>query len=162
MDGRAQRQLTDDGHGRIVQQEIWRAATTGSAAHLWKSAGMLHLSAEGARALAKELAQGASAGQRGLYYDDLIGQMLRRQRDAGRAATDGFDLHTLDLAGAPWMEIDDASDLAKARAMFESPGREVSEVREVREMREMREAREVADARAAREAADARAAREAV
>lgn len=109
--------LTDDGHGRIVRQEIWRAATTGDTAHLWKSAGMLWLSADDARALALALDQAASAGQRNVYYDDVIGQLLAR-------GDDGFAIHTLDLAGAPWMEIDDASDLAAARALFEAPLRE--------------------------------------
>lgn len=105
--------LRDDGtgSGAIAGQEIWRAATTGSTAGLWKSAGMLRLSAHGARALAETLRAEADAGNRGIYYDDVIGRHLPR-----------FDLHILDLTGAPWVEIDDLSDMAQARAQFERPG----------------------------------------
>jgi choline kinase len=99
--------LRDDGAGAIVGQEIWRAATTGPTDRLWKSAGMLRLSAAGAQALAETLRHEADAGQRSIYYDDVIGRHLSR-----------FDLRILDLAGAPWVEIDDLDDMAQARARF--------------------------------------------
>lgn len=100
--------LHDDGTGAIVAQEIWRGPTTGSTERMWKSAGMLRLSAAGARALAETLRLEADAGQRSIYYDDVIGRHLPR-----------FDLRVLDLTGAPWVEIDDLTDMAQARAQFE-------------------------------------------
>lgn len=112
--------LTDDGQGHIVRQEIWRGATTGPTPHQWKSAGMLRLSSAGARHLAAALAHEAALGNRGIYYDDVIGKYLR-----GDAASDApvlrepFAIDVLDLEGAPWMEIDDLNDMAQARAMFE-------------------------------------------
>lgn len=105
--------LRDDGGGAggaIVAQEIWRGPTTGSVERLWKSAGMLRLSAAGARALAEALRAEAEAGDRTIYYDDVIGRHLPR-----------FDLRILDLTGAPWVEIDDLDDMAQARARFEAP-----------------------------------------
>lgn len=101
--------LRDDGSGALVEQEIWRGPTTGSTERMWKSAGMLRLSAAGARALAETLRIEADAGNRSIYYDDVIGRHLSR-----------FDLRILDLTGAPWVEIDDLSDLTQARARFES------------------------------------------
>ncbi len=100
--------LRDGGDGAIVAQEIWREPTVGSTERLWKSAGMLRLSAAGARALAETLRLEADAGNRSIYYDDVIGRHLPR-----------FDLRILDLTGAPWIEIDDLSDMAQARARFE-------------------------------------------
>lgn len=102
--------LHDDGAGggTIVRQEIWRGATTGPTDRMWKSAGMLRLSAAGAQALAETLRTEADLGNRAIYYDDVIGRHLPR-----------FDLRILDLAGAPWVEIDDLSDMAQARALFE-------------------------------------------
>lgn len=122
--------LTDDGHRRIVAQEIWRGATTGPTPHMWKSAGMLWLSAAGARHLAAALRHEAAAGNRGIYYDDVIGKHLRG--DAAPGAADPLlrqplELDVLDLEGAPWMEIDDLNDLAQARAMFEPPGQPAAE-----------------------------------
>lgn len=120
--------LTDDGHRRIVAQEIWRGATTGPTPRMWKSAGMLRLSAAGARHLAAALRHEAKAGNRGIYYDDVIGKHLRGT-PPGEAAVEPilrepFAIDVLDLEGAPWMEIDDLNDMAQARAMFETPGKE--------------------------------------
>lgn len=108
--------LTTDGTGRLVEQEIWRAATLGAAGpgrRWWKSAGMLYLTAADARRLAELLERACAADQRGLYYDDVIGAELREH------GPDALSLHVLDLGAAPWMEIDDAGDLAAARALFE-------------------------------------------
>lgn len=116
--------LTTDGTGRVVEQEIWRAATLGAAGpgrRWWKSAGMLYLTAADAQRLAELLARACAAGQRGLYYDDVIGAELREH------GPDALSLHVLDLGAAPWMEIDDASDLAAARALFEpAPARSLA------------------------------------
>jgi choline kinase len=95
---------------RIVGQEIWREATVGDTANLWKSAGMLALDARGAAALTRALTIEAEAGCRTIYYDDVIG---------GHVAD--IDLDILDLSGAAWVEIDDADDLAEARRLFERP-----------------------------------------
>lgn len=95
---------------RIVGQEIWREATVGDVAGLWKSAGMLALDQRGAADLARALTVEAEAGRRTIYYDDVIGRHLAE-----------IDLHVLDLSGAPWVEIDDPADLAQARRLFERP-----------------------------------------
>lgn len=127
--------LTDDGEGHIVAQEIWRGATTGPTPHMWKSAGMLCLSARGAAHLAKALQLEADHDNRRIYYDDVIGKYLRpaptNDPDASMnpemdpALRQPFAIDVLDLEGAPWMEIDDLNDMAQARAMFEStPGAE--------------------------------------
>jgi choline kinase len=117
--------LTDDGAGRIVAQEIWRGATTGPTPHMWKSAGMLSLSASGAAHLTKALQHEADHDNRRIYYDDVIGKYLQ---PAATAADTGepelrrpFAIDVLDLKGAPWIEIDDLHDMAQARAMFEAP-----------------------------------------
>lgn len=103
--------LRDDGTGRIIGQEIWRGEASGSTANLWKSAGMLRLSATDARELAGALRAAADAERRSVYYDDVIGD-----------APGHYDLHVLDLGGAPWVEIDDLTDLAQARRLFEEAG----------------------------------------
>jgi hypothetical protein len=100
--------LRADADGRIVAQEIRRAPTPGSPG-LWKSAGMLKLDARGASALLGRLREEADAGNRGLYYDDVVGRHVDR-----------FELRILDLSGAPWAEIDDLRDLAAARELFEA------------------------------------------
>jgi choline kinase len=102
--------LRDDGRGRVIGQEIWRAVTHGPNDHLWKSAGMLKLSAAGAHTLAHHLRRESDANNRRVYYDDVIGTHVT-----------AFDLDVLDLAGAPWVEIDDKDDLAQARRLFEGP-----------------------------------------
>lgn len=123
--------LTDDGQRRIVAQEIWRGATPGPTPRMWKSAGMLRLSAAGARHLAAALRHEATAGNRGIYYDDVIGKHLAGTGEATKVSTEAsanallrqpFAIDVLDLEGAPWMEIDDLNDMAQARAMFETPG----------------------------------------
>jgi choline kinase len=115
--------LTDDGEGHIVQQEIWRGATTGPTPHLWKSAGMLRLSSAGARHLAAALAHEAELGNRGIYYDDVIGKYLRGDAASpAPALREPFAIDVLDLQGAPWMEIDDLHDMAQARSLFEPAG----------------------------------------
>ncbi len=112
--------LTDDGHGRIVAQEIWRGATTGPTPRMWKSAGMLRLASAGARQLQAALEREAAAGNRAIYYDDVIGKYLHGVPDCeAPALRQPLALDVLDLAGAPWMEIDDLDDMAQARAMFE-------------------------------------------
>lgn len=121
--------LTDDGHGRIVAQEIWRSAATSATPqlgpHLWKSAGMLRLSSAGARHLAAALEHEAKLGNRGIYYDDVIGKYLGGDPGAAAPALrEPLAIDVLDLAGAPWMEIDDLNDMAQARAMFEAAGQE--------------------------------------
>jgi choline kinase len=100
--------LRSDAAGRVVGQEIFRAHTPGPVPGLWKSAGMLKLSPAGAAALAMALAREADAGRRTVYYDDVIG-----------AHVGDFDLRVLDLTGAPWVEIDDLDDMARARRLFE-------------------------------------------
>ncbi len=116
--------LTTDDEGRLLEQEIWRQATLGAAGpgrRWWKSAGMLYLTASDARRLAELLERACAAGQRGLYYDDVIGAELRAH------GPDALSLHVLDLGAAPWMEIDDANDLAAARALFEqAPARSLA------------------------------------
>lgn len=121
--------LTDDGSGHIVAQEIWRGATTGPTPHMWKSAGMLYLSASGAAHLAKALHFEADRDNRRIYYDDVIGKYLRPapadDNPMDPALHQPFAIDVLDLEGAPWMEIDDLNDMAQARAMFETtPGAE--------------------------------------
>lgn len=116
--------LTTDDSGRLLEQEIWRQATIGSAGpgrRWWKSAGMLYLTAGDARILAEALARACAAGQRGVYYDDVIGAELRAH------GPEALALHVLDLGTTPWMEIDDAHDLAAARALFEqTPARSLA------------------------------------
>lgn len=116
--------LTTDEDGRLVGQEIWRQATIGTAGpnrRWWKSAGMLYLTASDARLLSEALARACAAGLRSLYYDDVIGAELRAH------GPDALALHVLDLGAAPWMEIDDANDLAAARALFEqAPARSLA------------------------------------
>jgi choline kinase len=102
--------LHTDAAGRIVGQEIWRTATVGDCRGLWKSAGMLKLSVPGARAMAQSLTAEANRGQTNIYYDDVVGRHLG-----------AFDLDILDLTSAPWVEIDDLTDMAQARALFEPP-----------------------------------------
>lgn len=104
--------LAADASGRVTGQEIFRAHTPGPVPGLWKSAGMLRLSAAGAAALTGALTVESEAGNRGVYYDDVIGAHL---------AQGGFDLQVLDLSGAPWVEIDDLNDMAEARRLFEGP-----------------------------------------
>jgi choline kinase len=116
--------LTDDGRGHIIKQEIWRESTQGETARMWKSAGMLRLSPAGARHLALALEHQADAGNRGVYYDDVIGAALHGWPQAAAPTLhDAFAIDVLDLAGAPWMEIDDLHDMAQARAMFEEQAR---------------------------------------
>lgn len=98
--------LRDDGTGRIVGQEIWRAATEGSTRGLWKSAGMLKLDPATAAVLADCLALEVAAGRRNVYYDDVVGRHLAR-----------FDLRVLELAPGSWVEIDDHADLADAQRL---------------------------------------------
>lgn len=116
--------LTTDENGRLLKQEIWRQATIGAAGpgrRWWKSAGMLYLTAADARRLTVLLERACAAGQRSLYYDDVIGAELRAH------GPDALALHVLDLGAAPWMEIDDANDLAAARALFEqAPARSLA------------------------------------
>ena len=86
--------LTDDGDGHIIAQEIWRGATTGPTPHMWKSAGMLCLSASGAAHLAKALQFEADHDNRRIYYDDVIGKYLRpAPTDAPTAADMDPSLH---------------------------------------------------------------------
>ncbi|MBX3158280.1 MAG: phosphocholine cytidylyltransferase family protein [Deltaproteobacteria bacterium] len=99
--------LRDDGTGRIVGQEIWRAATEGGCANLWKSAGMLRLDARGAARLRDALEREAAAGHRNIYYDDVVGKHVG-----------AMELDILDLTGAPWVEIDDHDDMAQAQRLF--------------------------------------------
>ncbi|HVV86488.1 MAG TPA: NTP transferase domain-containing protein [Kofleriaceae bacterium] len=94
--------------GRIVRQEIWRGKTEGPVDGLWKSAGMLRLDARSARVLGVLLEREAAAGNRNVYYDDIIGKHL-----------DALAIDILDLSGAPWVEIDDHADMAQARELFE-------------------------------------------
>jgi choline kinase len=100
--------LLVDRSGRIIRQEIWRGVTTGDTTDMWKSAGMLKLSPDGASTLIDALRDEAAAGHRAIYYDDVVGRHVDR-----------FDLRILDLTGAPWVEIDDLADLAEARRLFE-------------------------------------------
>jgi choline kinase len=99
--------LRDDGSGRIVQQEIWREKTEGPVANLWKSAGMLRLDARGASVLRGLLERESAAGNRNIYYDDVIGKHIGE-----------MPIDILDLSGAPWVEIDDHDGMAQARALF--------------------------------------------
>jgi choline kinase len=93
---------------RIVGQEIWRQATVGDTANLWKSAGMLSLGPDDAAVLSRCLRDEAAAGRTNLYYDDVVGRHIGE-----------FRLDVIDLSGAPWVEIDDLDDLAAARREFE-------------------------------------------
>ncbi|MGE0869186.1 MAG: NTP transferase domain-containing protein [Kofleriaceae bacterium] len=102
--------LTANATGRITAQEIFRARTAGPMPGMWKSAGMLKLSGDGAAALSRALSADAAAGRTNVYYDDVIG-----------ARMGDFDLRVLDLADAPWVEIDDLTDMAEARRLFEQP-----------------------------------------
>lgn len=93
------------GTPRIVKQEIVRAHTEAAVPDAWKSSGMLRLTGATARRLGELL---RAEPDRTIYYDDVIGKHV------GELAID-----VLDLAGAPWVEIDDLNDMAQARALFE-------------------------------------------
>ena len=67
---------------------------------------------EGARSLRRLLEQEAAAGRTNIYYDDVVGGHI-----------DELELRILDLTGAPWVEIDDLTDMAAARAAFEKERR---------------------------------------
>lgn len=102
-------QLRADARGRIVGQAIVREPVACAA---WKSAGMLALAPTAAAALGRALRAEADAGHTRIYYDDVVGRHL-----------DELPIDVLDLGGAPWVEIDDLDDLARARALFEGPSR---------------------------------------
>ena len=93
------------GSRRIVKQEIYRANTTEDVPNAWKSSGMLRIAPATARQLAQLL---RDEPNRNIYYDDVIGKHV-----------DTLEIDVLDLEGAPWFEIDDLHDMARARAMFE-------------------------------------------
>jgi hypothetical protein len=83
--------------------------------------GMLRLSASSVRHLAIALAHESEQGRRNVYYDDVIGKALHGlPQAAAPVLRSRFEIDVLDLAGAPWMEIDDLNDMAHAGAMFET------------------------------------------
>lgn len=102
---------TAAGAKRIVRQEIHRERSTGLVPNAWKSSGMLRLDGANAQLLGQRLRLEADAGNRGVYYDDVIGKY------AG-----DFAIDVLDLESAPWIEIDDLHDMAEARSLFEEQG----------------------------------------
>ena len=93
------------GGTRIVKQEIYRAQTETAVPNAWKSSGMLKLTGATARQLGLLL---RDEPDRKIYYDDVIGKHV-----------DKLVIQVLDLAGAPWFEVDDLNDMAQARRMFE-------------------------------------------
>ena len=97
--------LWTSGSRTITKQEIFRAHTAANVPNAWKSSGMLRLDAATARRLAQFL---RDEPNRNIYYDDVIGKHV-----------DALGIRVLDLEGAPWFEIDDLDDMARARAMFE-------------------------------------------
>lgn len=109
-------QIRTDAHGRIVQQSIVRNGVRDGARppddglRTWKSAGMLRITARDAAVLIARLEAEAGAGNRRVYYDDVIGKHVG-----------DFDLRVCDLQGVPWVEIDDLDDMAQARTLFEEP-----------------------------------------
>ena len=100
---------TAAGAKRIVRQEIHRERSTGLVRNAWKSSGMLRLDGATARLLGQRLRAEADAGNRSIYYDDVIGKHVA-----------DFAIDVLDLESAPWIEIDDLYDMAEARSLFES------------------------------------------
>lgn len=72
-----------------------------------KSVGMLKLTRNGLQKMQSWLRQGIEAGQQNLYYDLIIGSHM----------TD-CEIHTVDVAGRKWFEIDNNEDLQKAIRLF--------------------------------------------
>ena len=97
--------LWTSGGRRITKQEIYRAHTDAPVPNAWKSSGMLRLTGATARQLGQRL---RAEPNRNIYYDDVIGKHV-----------DSLEIDVLDLASAPWVEIDDLNDMAQARALFE-------------------------------------------
>jgi choline kinase len=72
-----------------------------------KSVGALHLTAEGAGLVARWLSDGIQAGRHNDYYDLILADHL----DEGA-------IRGIDVAPAPWFEVDTAADLEEARRRF--------------------------------------------
>lgn len=72
-----------------------------------KSVGILHLSVAGRAQLLQWLQAGVAANRRNVYYDLIISDHL----------TEGV-VHTVDVAGRRWFEIDTPADLEVATRLF--------------------------------------------
>ena len=101
-------QLKADEGGRIVGQAYLRQKTPGPVPGAWKSAGMLKLSPNGAAVMHEYLKKEADAGNRNVYYDDIVAKHIG-----------AFDIRVLDMTPHVWVEIDNLDDMAEARANFE-------------------------------------------
>ena len=72
-----------------------------------KSIGLLHLDVRGTGHVKRWLEQGVSAGQQNLYYDLVVGPHF------GEAYVE-----VVDVGGLKWFEIDNLTDLERARRLF--------------------------------------------
>jgi len=69
---------------------------------------MLKLSPNGAAVMHEYLKKEADAGNRNVYYDDIVAKHIG-----------AFDIRVLDMTPHVWVEIDNLDDMAEARANFE-------------------------------------------
>ena len=65
--------------------------------------------------LFRALARAVGTGRTGLYYEDVYGELI----------AEGMSAHAVDVSDLPWIEIDTADDLARARKSVTEGGLDV-------------------------------------
>jgi choline kinase len=74
-----------------------------------ESIGIEKLDESASAALFHALEQVVAAGRTDLYYEDVYGELVER----------GMKAHAVDITDVPWIEVDTAEDLARARQWVE-------------------------------------------
>lgn len=99
--------LTADGDGAIRQLEIIREQKAARLENVYKSIGILAITAQLGRKIVRWLEQDIASGRTDVYYDLVLADHLHEA-----------NLSILDISSGKWMEIDDAHDLLVAEGMF--------------------------------------------
>jgi choline kinase len=71
-----------------------------------ESIGIEKIDEDASRALFDALLHAVSAGRTDLYYEDVYGELIAA----------GMNAHLVDITDVPWIEVDTAEDLARARS----------------------------------------------
>lgn len=98
--------VESDAHGRALSQSIVRDLSL-LKPNQAKSLGILRLATDGTLQMQRWLDRGIAEGRQNDYYDLIVGEHL----------ADGL-VHTVDVAGHKWFEIDTNEDLQAANRFF--------------------------------------------
>ena len=75
-----------------------------------ESIGIEKLDSAAASVLFRALERAVGAGRTDLYYEDVYGELIAA----------GMSAHAVDVTDLPWIEVDTAEDLARARQWVEA------------------------------------------